>query len=40
MELNSLFELVKFKMEQIDLRPDKQFKPHLTIFRVKGPLQI
>ena len=37
-ELNSLFELVKFKMEQIGFRPDKQFKPHLTIFRVKKPI--
>ena len=34
-ELNSLFELVKFKMEQIGFKPDKQFKPHLTLFRVK-----
>lgn len=37
-KLNSLFELVKFKMEQIDFRPDKQFKPHLTLFRVKRPI--
>jgi 2'-5' RNA ligase len=37
-ELNSLFELVKFKMEQIGFKPDKQFKPHLTLFRVKRPI--
>ncbi len=37
-ELNSLFELVKFKMEQIGFKPDKQFKPHLTLFRVKMPI--
>ena len=37
-ELNSLFQLVKFKMEQIDFKPDKQFKPHLTLFRVKRPI--
>lgn len=37
-KLNSLFEVVKFKMEQIDFRPDKQFKPHLTIFRIKRPI--
>jgi RNA 2',3'-cyclic 3'-phosphodiesterase len=36
--LNSLFELVKFKMEQIGFKPDKQFKPHLTLFRVKRPI--
>jgi|SRR5215208_6679076 len=37
-ELNSLFELVKLKMEQIDFRSDKQFKAHLTLFRVKRPI--
>ena len=37
-KLNSLFDLVKFKMEQIGFKPDKQFKPHLTIFRVKRPI--
>ncbi|HJU60118.1 MAG TPA: RNA 2',3'-cyclic phosphodiesterase [Nitrososphaeraceae archaeon] len=37
-KLNSLFDLVKFKMEQIGFRPDKQFKPHLTIFRIKRPI--
>jgi RNA 2',3'-cyclic 3'-phosphodiesterase len=37
-ELNSLFNVVKFKMEQIGFRPDKQFKPHLTLFRVKNPI--
>jgi 2'-5' RNA ligase len=25
-------------MEQIGFKPDKQFKPHLTIFRVKRPI--
>jgi 2'-5' RNA ligase len=34
-KLNSLYQLVKTKMEQIDFRPDKPFKPHLTLFRVK-----
>jgi len=37
-KLNSLYELVKMKMEQIGVRPDKPFKPHLTLFRVKGPI--
>ena len=37
-KLNSLFDLVKSKMEQIGFRPDKQFKPHLTIFRIKKPI--
>ena len=37
-KLNSLFELVKCKMEQIGFKPDKQFKPHLTLFRVKRPI--
>ena len=37
-KLNSLCDLVKFKMEQIGFKPDKQFKPHLTIFRVKRPI--
>ena len=25
-------------MEQIGFKPDKQFKPHLTLFRVKRPI--
>ena len=25
-------------MEQIDFRPDKPFKPHLTLFRVKSSI--
>ncbi len=37
-KLNSIFELVKIKMEQIGFKPDKQFKPHLTLFRVKKPI--
>jgi len=37
-KLNSLFEVVKNKMEQIGFKPDKQFKPHLTLFRVKRPI--
>ncbi len=37
-KLNALFELVKSKMEQIGFKPDKQFKPHLTLFRVKRPI--
>ena len=37
-KLNSLFDLVKFKMEQIGFKPDKRFKPHLTIFRIKRPI--
>jgi RNA 2',3'-cyclic 3'-phosphodiesterase len=36
--LNSLFESVKGKMEQIGFKPDKQFKPHLTLFRIKRPI--
>lgn len=37
-KLISIFELVKFKMEQIGFKPDKHFKPHLTLFRVKKPI--
>jgi RNA 2',3'-cyclic 3'-phosphodiesterase len=37
-KLISIFELVRFKMEQIGFKPDKQFKPHLTLFRVKKPI--
>ena len=37
-KFNSLFELVKLKIEQIGFKPDKQFKPHLTLFRVKRPI--
>jgi len=29
---------VKSKMEQIGFKPDKQFKPHLTLFRLKKPI--
>lgn len=37
-KLISIFEIVKFKMEQIGFKPDKEFKPHLTLFRVKKPI--
>jgi RNA 2',3'-cyclic 3'-phosphodiesterase len=37
-KLNSLYELIRMKMEQIGFKPDKQFKPHLTLFRVKRPI--
>jgi 2'-5' RNA ligase len=37
-KLTSIFELVKSKMEQIGFKPDKQFKPHLTLFRIKKPI--
>ena len=37
-KLISIFELVKSKMEQIGFKPDKEFKPHLTLFRVKKPI--
>jgi 2'-5' RNA ligase len=35
-KLTSLYELVKVKIEHLGFRADKQFKPHLTIFRVKN----
>jgi RNA 2',3'-cyclic 3'-phosphodiesterase len=37
-KLNSLYELIREEMEQIGFKPDKQFKPHLTLFRVKRPI--
>ena len=37
-KFNSLFEIVKLKMEQIGFKPDKQFNPHLTLFRIKRPI--
>jgi 2'-5' RNA ligase len=35
-KLSSLYGLVLSKMKQIGFRDDKNFKPHLTIFRVKN----
>ena len=37
-KLTLISELVKSKMEQIGFKPDKQFKPHLTLFRLKKPI--
>ncbi len=38
-KLNALFDLVISKMEQIGFKSDKQFKPHLTLFRLKRPIR-
>jgi len=35
-ELEKLAEMIRSKISHIGFRPDKKFKPHVTIFRVKN----
>ena len=34
-ELEKLAEMIRMKLSQFGFQPDKKFKPHLTVFRIK-----
>jgi 2'-5' RNA ligase len=38
-ELEKLAEMVRSKLSQLGFSPDKKFKPHVTIFRVKNKIE-
>jgi len=38
-ELEKLAEMIRSKLSQIGFSPDKKFKPHVTIFRVKNKIE-
>jgi len=38
-ELEKLAEMIRSKLSHIGFRPDKKFKPHVTIFRVKNKIE-
>jgi len=38
-ELEKLAEMIRIKLSQLGFRPDKKFKPHVTIFRVKNKIE-
>ena len=38
-ELEKLAEMIRLKLSQIGFSPDKKFKPHVTIFRVKNKIE-
>jgi len=38
-ELEKLAEMIRTKLSQLGFRPDKKFKPHVTIFRVKNKIE-
>ena len=38
-ELEKLAEMIRTKLSQLGFRPDKKFKPHVTIFRVKKKIE-
>ena len=38
-ELEKLAEMIRSKLLHIDISPDKKFKPHVTIFRVKNKIE-
>ncbi len=38
-ELEKLAEMIRSKLSQLGFRPDKKFKPHVTIFRVKNKIE-
>ena len=38
-ELEKLAEMIRTKLSQIGFHPDKKFKPHVTIFRVKNKIE-
>ena len=38
-ELEKLVEMIRLKLSQIGFSPDKKFKPHVTIFRVKNKIE-
>ena len=37
-ELEKLAEIIRAKLSQLGFSPDKKFKPHVTIFRVKNKI--
>ncbi len=38
-ELEKLAEIIRAKLSQLGFSPDKKFKPHVTIFRVKNKIE-
>ena len=38
-ELEKLAEMVRSRLSQLGFSPDKKFKPHVTIFRVKNKIE-
>ena len=38
-ELEKLAEMIRIKLSQFGFQPDKKFKPHVTMFRVKKKLK-
>ena len=38
-ELEKLAEIIRSKMSHLGFNPDKKFKPHVTIFRVKNKIE-
>ncbi len=38
-ELEKLAEMIRLKLSQLGFSPDKKFKPHVTIFRVKNKIE-
>jgi len=38
-KLEKLAEIIRAKLSQLGFRPDKKFKPHVTIFRVKNKIE-
>ena len=38
-ELEKLAEMIRSKLSQLGFNPDKKFKPHVTIFRVKNKIE-
>jgi 2'-5' RNA ligase len=38
-ELEKLAEMIRTKLSHLGFRPDKKFKPHITIFRVKNKIE-
>ena len=38
-ELEKLAEMIRTKLSQLGFHPDKKFKPHITIFRVKNKIE-
>ena len=38
-ELEKLAEMIRLKLSQLGFSPDKKFRPHVTIFRVKNKIE-
>jgi len=38
-KLEKLAEMIRLKLSQLGFSPDKKFKPHVTIFRVKNKIE-